>query len=186
MAQTASFPDPLADLKAKVTELLKAGLPYAQIAQDTGCNMNTLRSWAKRTGLQPIKPVAPQAKPKPDQTAGLSQIVRGRLGKELVKATNQIEKLVEPKSAKDMALRAKLVKDIAEPASLVFGWGEGKTITNLLSIQSYTTGQIQDQDEVQGQLEPGPAIDVDSEPIPVPDQLDSKSNVSGTEPEPKP
>jgi hypothetical protein len=158
MLQSTLDPDPLADVKAKVFTLLKEGLSYSKIVQATGCNLNTLKTWAKRNHLQPVRPVSSKPQPKPDQTAGLSQIVRGRLGKELVKATNQIDKLNEPKSAKDMALRAKLVKDIAEPASLVFGWGEGKTVTNLLSIQSYTTGQIQDQDQVQ-------ALDIESEPV---------------------
>lgn len=174
MAQATANLDPLHDVKLKVYDLFKAGLHYKQIAQELNLIPGTVKTWTRRAGLVTPRSESIASKAKPDQPSHNSQ-VKNNLGKALVKVSGQLDKLKAPVGAKAIALQAKTIQSVAEPAAIVFGWGQGQGSTTLLSIQSYTTGQIQDQDQV---------LDVDSEPIP--DQLDSKSSTSEPGPEPKP
>ena len=135
----------LADLKAKVLELYAQGVHYKEIAQKLVLKPTTVRTWALRAGL--VKPRPDSNSVKPDAPNHNSQ-VRNNLGKALVRASDKLEKLAEPKSPKAIKLHAELVKSLAEPASMVFGWSQSST-TTLLSITSYTdVDQLPAQDVI--------------------------------------
>jgi len=120
------------DPKELVLTLAGQGKGYVEITQQTGLNANTVRSWLHRAGLSQQKVVASgkavvQRKDGPNEDH--SSIVRNRLGKALVKATEALERIPTPGTQTAMRNLVALVKDVADPASKVFAWSESATHT---------------------------------------------------------
>lgn len=152
--------------RLKVIELYQQGVHYTKIAAQTGVKTKTVHTWITRAGLVKNRQSSAEDKPIPNHNAK----VKDNLGRALVKATSKLDSLRAPKSLKAITQQAKVIQAIAEPASLVFGWGQGQSST-LISIQSYTQGivdQGQVPDQSQGRIydmEPG-QLESDSDSVP--------------------
>jgi hypothetical protein len=120
------------ELWAKVQELVIEGLPYKQIAQETGISESCIRSKAAQRRWTVAK-----AEKKAEKQL---ETLRPQLHAHLTQLTKRV-KTPQTSSAKQLKPVADLVLALANGAKLVEGWKEEETncLVNVLQISNSVT-----------------------------------------------
>lgn len=151
--------------KERVKEMLLQGLSNKDIAASQGVTETAIRVYKHRNGLgrelQVVKERVETAIAKREQVqsgeetnlSGHSAIVRKSLSEALVKASEGLDTLPAPKTVKARSEHGKMLKDLAEPAKLLYDWGNSTTV-NVFNLSLLDQAQTVES-----------SIDVESSPV---------------------
>lgn len=111
-------------LKEAVLAALKQGKSASVVSAELGVNPKTIQTWKRRAGL--LKLEQEQSK-EAEKVERISETVREKLSKQVLRLTHGMEKLSLGKSAKSCAIMADLLNKVVTPADKLFAWSVSTT-----------------------------------------------------------